>query len=120
MATTSGFERRAICLGLAAAALAGPQAANAQGAPGAAFEGTWGGAQGEVTAQVIIAGGEIIGFYWRGDYTDARDATPSADGRSLSFTFDGGSATLTLTGDRAAAIVITEGARISRLTLARD
>jgi hypothetical protein len=117
---TSGFERRAMCLGLGAAALAAAQATSAQSPTAAAFEGTWGGAQGDVTAQVIIAGGEIIGFYWRGDYMDGRDAKASADGRSLSFAFDGGSATLTRTGDRAASIVITEGARISRLTLARD
>ncbi len=39
---TSGFERRAMCLGLGAAALAAAQAAGAQSPTAAAFEGTRG------------------------------------------------------------------------------
>jgi len=112
------LDRRAIWLGLTAAA-AMASAARAETA-GAAFEGTWRGAVGDVTAQVIIAGGAIIGFYWGGDYRDGRDVTLAPDGRSLSFAFDGGRATLTLAGERKAEIVITEAGKVTRLTLARD
>jgi hypothetical protein len=114
---TAPVDRRRLGLGLAAAALLPAGAARA-GAGG--FEGTWGGATGDLTAQVIVAGGEVIGFYWHGDYRDARAARFSADGNSLSFAFDGGQAVLTRTGDRAAGIVITEGGKVTRLALARD
>lgn len=73
-----------------------------------------------MTAQVIVAGGDVIGFYWRGDYMDARDAKLSADGKTLSFAFDGGQAVLTRTGEVTATIAITDGGKLTSLDLKRD
>ena len=106
-------HRRSVCLGLAG--LAAGAAADAGG-----LDGTWGGAQGETTAQVIISGGQVIGFFWRDDYLDVRDTKRSADGLGLSFAFDGGSATLTRTGERTGRIEIRDRAGEVRLDLAKD
>jgi hypothetical protein len=111
-------RRRGFVAALAALALAGP--ALAQAAPPASFEGTWGGAAGDETAQVIVAGGEVIGFYWRGDYLDVSESLLSGGGRVLSFAFAGGRATLTRTGEAAASIVVTDGKGTVRLDLRRD
>jgi hypothetical protein len=115
---TQLIDRRRLSGVLGALALIGARAAGAQTAP--SFEGTWGGAQGGVSAQVIIAGGSVIGFYWRDDYLDTQGAALSADGKSLSFTFKGGAAALTRTGERTASLAVSEGGRVSRLNLQRD
>jgi hypothetical protein len=72
-------RRRTFVATLVALALAAPAFAQAPSPP--SFEGTWGGAAGDETAQVIVAGGQVIGFYWRGDYVDATDARLSAEDR---------------------------------------
>ena len=51
---------------------------------------------------------------------DTESARFSADGRSVSFAFQGGSATLTRTGERTASLDVREGGRITRLDLERD
>ena len=84
------------------------------------FDGTWGGAQNSVTAQVIFAGATLIGFYWRNDYIDADHPKFSEDGRSVSFVFPGGTATLRRTGEETATIEVVEGAKVTRLNLKRD
>jgi hypothetical protein len=109
--------RRAFCVGVAALS-AGAGRAAAQDRDG--LEGAWGGARDALTAQVIITGGAVIGFFWRGDYTDAVDAKFTGDGRRLSFRFQGGSAILTRTGDGAARIDVTEASGVTSLDLKRD
>ena len=84
--------RRLVCIGLTALAMASPALADDK----APLDGTWGGAQDGVTAQVIVTGGQVIGFFWRGDYLDGTDARLSADGTALTFAFQGGTATLTV------------------------
>jgi hypothetical protein len=86
----------------------------------APLEGTWGGAQGEVSAQVIVTGGAVIGLFWRNDYLDTADAKLSADGSVLTFTFQGGTASLTRTGDGAAMLVIVDAGKTTSLPLKRD
>jgi hypothetical protein len=108
-------DRRRVCAGLAVLAAGGPAAQALQG-----LDGTWGGARDGVTAQVIVTGGAVIGFFWRDDYLDARDAKGSADGLSLSFAFDGGSVRLTRTGERTATIEVKDRAGVARLDLAKD
>jgi hypothetical protein len=87
-----------------------------------AFDGSWGGvdAQGE-TAQLIFANGAIIGFYWRGDYMDARDVSLRDGGASVSFAYLGGKATATRNGERGLTLVIRDS-RLgeSRLELKKD
>ena len=45
---------------------------------------------------------------------------PSSDGRSLSFTFQGGAATLTRIGESTARLDVTEGTKVTRLNVQRD
>src|ERR1700761_2288897 len=58
-----------------------------------AFDGTWAGvdASGE-TAQITFVDGDVVGFYWRGDYLDVSDAKLGAAGSRLNFSFAGGRA----------------------------
>jgi hypothetical protein len=84
------------------------------------FDGTWGGAQNGVTAQVTFVGATLIGFYWRNDYIDADNPKFSENGRSVSFVFRGGTATLRRTGEETATIEVAEGAKVTRLDLKRD
>lgn len=90
----------------------------AQSATG--LDGTWGGAQGSLSAQVIVVGASVVGFFWGEDYLDTRDAALSADGKSLAFDFKGGKATLTRTGERSMRLEVDQGGRVSRLELKRD
>jgi hypothetical protein len=111
-------RRRTFVAAIAALAVAAPAFAQAPSPP--SFEGTWGGAAGDETAQVIVTGGQVIGFYWRGDYVDAADVRLSADGRVLSFSFAGGHATLTRTGEATASITATDGKGTLSIDLKRD
>ncbi|QGM46825.1 hypothetical protein [Methylocystis heyeri] len=73
-----------------------------------------------MTAQVIIVGATVIGFYWRNDYFDAESPKFSEDGRTLSFAFPAGTAVLKRTGERTAKIAVTEKGRSTDLDLHRD
>ena len=82
------------------------------------LEGTWGGASGELTAQVIVSGGQVLGFYWRDDYVEATNAKTAPD--QISFDFPRGHAVLTRQPDGSALLEVTQGGRVTRLTLKRD
>ncbi len=84
------------------------------------LDGTWGGAQNGVTAQVIIVGVKVIGFFWRNDYLDVQSPKFSSNGERLSFAFRDGNAVLTRSGDRAATIDISEGGNVTHIDLKRD
>ncbi|HEY5072846.1 MAG TPA: hypothetical protein VII63_12540 [Caulobacteraceae bacterium] len=112
------IDRRLFFAGLGALAVGVAARADAQPAPG--LDGTWGGARDGASAQVIVVGASVIGFYWRGDYLDTRDATLAADGRSLTFGFKGGQARLTRTGERTANLDVREGGHALHLDLRRD
>jgi hypothetical protein len=87
---------------------------------GGALEGTWGGAgAGGVSAQVIITGRDVIGFYWGGDYTDATHARFSSDGSDVKFDFAGGAAELKRAGGRAA-LTVHDHSGVATLSLKRD
>jgi hypothetical protein len=70
------LDRRALCADLGALAVAA--AGHAQANEAADLDGTWGGALNRLTAQVIIVGASVVGFFWRDDYLDARDANSRA------------------------------------------
>ena len=97
------------------AALAAPIVAAAP-----SVDGTWGGAEGELSAQVIVSSGSVIGFFWRTDYVETQNVKLSADARSLSFDFAGGRALLSRYGETKATLTVTEGGKVTRLELARD
>ena len=115
-----GPSRRRVCGALVAAAAAPAAPAMADDIPKDGFEGTWGGAVGQLSAQVIVTGGDVIGFYWDQDYTDARNVKLSPDGRVLSFDFAGGHAVLTRTGAATATIDVTEAGKLRQIPLKRD
>ena len=78
----------------------------AQAAP--SWNGQWaGGWKGGAGAQVIFAGDDVIGLYWRGDYIeDAHGAR--ASGGAISISWSSGKAILTREGPASARIVIRE------------
>jgi hypothetical protein len=112
------LNRRLLCVGISVVFLYGATGAEAGDARG--LGGTWGGSQNGLTAQVIIVGASVIGFFWRGDYLDAEGAKFSEDRRTLSFGFRSGKATLKRTGDRTATITVTEEGNGMRLDLHCD
>ena len=60
-----------------------------------AWDATWiGGWEGGEGTQVIIAGGEVIGFFWGGDYLDIETSTNLSDGGPIKFIYPGGEAVL--------------------------
>lgn len=60
-----------------------------------AWDATWvGGWEGGEGTQVIIAGGEVIGFFWGGDYLEIETSTNLADGGPIKFIYPGGDAVL--------------------------
>lgn len=85
-----------------------------------AFDGSWGGldANGE-TIQIIFVDGQIIGFYWRGDYLDASAAKLDSGGSSLSFLFRGGQAVVSRKGV-GMTIVIRDARGESQADLKKD
>ncbi len=83
-------------------------------------DGSRGGAQDGLTAQVIIVGVKVIGFFWRGEYLDAQSPKFSSNGDRLTFSFPGGTATLTRVNDGGATIEVKEGGNVARLNLKRD
>src|ERR1700676_1512788 len=101
------IDRRRFVGVLCAAAAGVTSRASAMDASG--LGGTWGGLKDGVTAQVIIAGGSVIGYFWRNDYLEAKNAKFSADGRSVTFDFSGGGAVLTRTGQATATLDVREG-----------
>ena len=86
----------------------------------ASLDGTWGGTQDGVSAQIIVVGASVIGFYWRDDYLAVSGVAFSTDRRSLSFDFKGGKATLTCGGERTASLDVSEGGHDVNLYLQRD
>jgi hypothetical protein len=111
------MSRRSFCLGFGAAIL---YVSAGAGAEKQGLDGTWGGTGNGVTAQVIIVGATVIGFYWRSDYLDAESPKFSEDGRTLSFAFRGGTAVLKRTGERTAKLAVSENGRVTDLNLRRD
>ena len=83
-----------------------PALASSRARAANAFDGSWGGldAHGE-TVQIIFVDGQIIGFYWRGDYVDASAAKFDGAGSSLSFSFRGGQAVVKVTSDAVVTLV---------------
>ena len=120
IATSSEFlARRKLLTGaLALAVLPTLGATRARAAN--AFDGSWGGLDpnGE-TVQVIFVDGQIIGFYWRGDYLDASAVKLDGGGSTLSFSFRGGQAVVSRNG-ALMSIVIRDQRGESRADLKKD
>ena len=87
----------------------------------ASLDGTWGGTQNGLCAQIIVVGASVIGFYWRDEYLPVSGVAFSADGCGLSFDFERGNATLTRSGgERSARLDVSEGGHVVNLCLQRD
>jgi hypothetical protein len=61
--------------------------------------------------QIIMAGNELTGFFFHNDYLDTGPAAVSKDAKVLTFTWAGGSATLTRSGDKTAHVLIREAGK---------
>jgi Ca2+-binding RTX toxin-like protein len=62
-------------------------------------------------AQVIFAGNELIGVYWRGDYLSQTHAALSHGGATVAIDWASGGAVLTRDGPTTAHIVVHESGR---------
>jgi hypothetical protein len=91
-ANSAAGPRRAFAAALFAALLAGFGAAEAGTSP---LEGEWGGLDSRgATAQVIVTSGNVVGFFWGGDYRETRPARAYDGGARIEFTFATGIASL--------------------------
>jgi hypothetical protein len=68
---------------------------------------------------IIFVNGDIIGFYWRGDYLDASSVKLGDAGSTLSFAFAGGQAVVTR-NDVGMTIIIHDKRGVSKVSLKRD
>ncbi len=74
----------------------------------ASWAGGWeGGGDG---VQLIVAGNEVIGFFYHGDYLEVTQTTALAADGSLSFAWANGKATLRVTGGERAITISENGA----------
>lgn len=103
---------RLVSCSLAAALIAccifvGPPAACAQQAE--SWDATWaGGWDNGNGTQIVIAGNQAIGFYWHDDYKTIVESHAAADGRTFTFTWQGGEVVLTRLGGKSARALIRE------------
>ncbi|HEY4925083.1 MAG TPA: hypothetical protein VII20_11760 [Roseiarcus sp.] len=72
------------------------------------WAGNWQGGDG---AQLIFAGNELIGVYWRGDYLSQTHAVLSRGGATVAIDWATGGAVLTRDGPTNAHIVVHESGR---------
>jgi hypothetical protein len=86
------------------------------------WDATWAGGfdNGGDGVQVIVAGDAVIGFFLGADYVDVSDSAPIAADGSLTFTWDGGSATLAVDGDKHTLTIHQAGAADRVIDLTRD
>lgn len=84
-------------------------------ASAAGLDGTWAGGAG--SAQVIVAGGEVIGFFWRGDYRSVTASAPTPTG--LQFSFAGGSGIIQAKGS-GATLNVTAAGHSSSMQVRKD
>ncbi len=84
------------------------------------WAGNWSGSEQE-GVQLIMAGNDVIGIYWHGDYlSDDMKSTVSPDGKILSITWKDGGATLTRDGDASARFQIHDSADSAKGELKLD
>jgi len=84
------------------------------------WAGNWGGAE-QQGVQIIMAGNDVIGIYWHGDYLpDEMKSTVSPDGEVLSITWKNGAATLTRNSDTTAKFQIHDASGSTKGELKLD
>ena len=90
-------------------------------AAGDGWDATWHGGfdNGGDGVQVIVTGGQVLGFYFHGDYIDTDDGTPSPDG-AITFHWDGGAGTLSDDGGKHRLTVRETGKPDRVIPLERD
>jgi hypothetical protein len=100
-----------VCLGLIAG-LDGAAPSPAKAQQSSSWDGEWAGnwQHGQGT-QIIFAGNELIGVYWRGDYLSQTHADLSRGGAEVTIAWPAGQAVLTRDGPAIAHIVIHESGR---------
>lgn len=76
------------------------------------WDGTWaGGWTSQSGAQIIFAGDEFIGIYWRGDYIDDAKGALSPEGATATIKWSRGEAVLTREGPTSARVTVREAGR---------
>jgi hypothetical protein len=76
------------------------------------WDGTWaGGWTGQSGAQIIFAGDEFIGIYWRDDYIGDAKGAVSPNGATATIKWSRGEAVLTREGPTSARVTVREAGR---------
>ena len=70
--------------------------------------------------QIIVAGDDVIGFFFAGDYVDVSASGPVAADGSLTFTWDDGTATLSAKGGDHTLTIHQAGKADRTIPLKRD
>ncbi len=97
---------------LGAAASAGPIGSPAFAQGRQSWNGTWaGGWSGGTGAQIVFAGDEFIGIYWRDDYIEDAKGSASPDGATATVQWPRGEAVLTREGPTSARVTVRERGR---------
>lgn len=97
---------------LGAAAPAAPIGSSAFAQSRQSWDGTWaGGWTGGSGAQIIFAGDEVIGVYWRDDYIEDAKASVPPDGATATIRWSRGEAVLTREGPTSARVTVSERGR---------
>jgi hypothetical protein len=74
------------------------------------WDGTWAGGRSDKSgAQIIFAGDEFIGIYWRDDYIGDAKGAVSRDGAAAAIKWSRGEAVLTREGPTSARVTVREG-----------
>jgi hypothetical protein len=83
---------------------------------GPTWDGTWAGGweSGGDGVQLTFVGNKIISIYRHGDYPEVQPARISADGKIVTFAWNGGEATLQRTAEDDARITLRERGRAER------
>ena len=104
-----------VSLAMAPAAFAHPDAAHP-------WDATWVGGfdNGGDGVQVIVAGDAVVGFFLGADYVDVGETGAIAADGSLKFTWDGGMATLSGSGDGRTLTIHAKGVADRVVTVTED
>lgn len=86
------------------------------------WDATWAGGfdDGGDGVQVIVAGNDVIGLFFHGDYVEVSETEPLGADGSLSFTWDGGTGTLSGSGADRSLVIHETGAADRTIELTED
>jgi len=75
----------------------------------ASWDATWvGGWDTGNGTQIVIAGNQVVGFYWHDEYVSILESHSANDGSTLTFSWRGGQAILNRLGEKSARVLVRQ------------